>query len=169
MGTDMARADMQNRPKHVVQVPAFWIDKYPVTNAQYARFVAATSHRPPLHWKNGKIPEGTLLRPVTMVSWHDASAYAKWAGKRLPTEAEWEKAARGDSGFIFPWGNNFVTTNLNFCDKNCSQSWAMLEADDEYAYTAPVTAFPWGQSSYGLYNMSGNVAEWVDDWYQSYP
>lgn len=155
MGTDMARADMQNRPKHVVQVPAFWIDKYPVTNAQYARFVAATSHRPPLHWKNGKIPEGTLLRPVTMVSWHDASAYAKWAGKRLPTEAEWEKAARGTDGRRWPWGNRMEPDRLNTYYNVGS--------------TSDVNAYPRGASPYGVMDMAGNVNEWTSDDFGPYP
>ena len=94
MGTDSERADQQNGPEHVVDLPAYKMDKYLVTNAQYARFVAATGYRAPLDWKGGKIPKGLELHPVTMVTWADANAYAKWAGKRLPTEAEWEKAAR---------------------------------------------------------------------------
>ena len=155
MGTDLERADIQNRPQHTVKIPDFWIDKYPVTNAQYARFVAATSHRPPLHWKNGKIPEGELLRPVTMVSWHDATAYAKWAGKRLPTEAEWEKSARGTDGRRWPWGSKMEPDRLNTYYNVGS--------------TTNVNSYPNGASPYGVMDMSGNVNEWTADDFRPYP
>lgn len=163
-----------DQPVNLVYLNSYYLDQYEVSNSHYRQCVTAGACISP---KDAEFENyADYLNsptyddyPVVNVSWYQAKAYCEWRGARLPTEAEWEKAARGDSGFIFPWGNNFVTTNLNFCDKNCSQSWAMLEADDGYAYTAPVTAFPWGQSSYGLYNMSGNVAEWVDDWYQAYP
>ncbi|MEJ1958768.1 MAG: formylglycine-generating enzyme family protein [Nitrosomonadales bacterium] len=79
MGTDYERADPQDRPMHTVKLPVYWMDKYLVTNAQYARFVVATSHRPPLNWKDGKIPKGESMRPVTMITWYDAKTYATWA------------------------------------------------------------------------------------------
>ena len=88
MGTNLARSDPQNHPQHTVTVAAYRIDKYLVTNAQYAKFIAATGHRPPSDWKNGKIPQGEELRPATLVDWFDARAYAKWAGKRLPPSAD---------------------------------------------------------------------------------
>ena len=131
------------------------IDKYLVTNAQYARFVAATGHRPPLDWKNGKIPQGELLHPVTMVSWFDARSYAKWAKKRLPTEAEWEKAARGTKGLRWPWGNNMDPKRLN-------TYYSVGHATD-------VTAYPNGASPYGVMDMAGNVSQWVEDDYLPYP
>ncbi|MDO9100779.1 MAG: formylglycine-generating enzyme family protein [Candidatus Nitrotoga sp.] len=155
MGTDLERADVQNRPQHSVKLPAFWIDKYPVTNAQYAKFVVATSHRPPLNWKKGKIPQGEMLRPVTMVSWYDATAYAKWAGKRLPSEAEWEKSGRGIDGRRWPWGNKMEPERLN--------------AYYNVGSTTNVNAYPNGVSPYGVMDMAGNVNEWTADDFTPYP
>jgi iron(II)-dependent oxidoreductase len=147
MGTNMPQADPQNGPQHVVDLPAFKMDKYLVTNAQYALFVAATGYRAPLDWKDGKIPKGRKLHPVTMVTWSDARAYAKWAGKRLPTEEEWEKAARGTDGRRWPWGNKMDPTKLN--------------TYYTVGTTTPVTKYPQGASPYGLLDMAGNVNEWT--------
>lgn len=154
MGTDLKNADAPSHPQHAVELKAYRIDKYLVTNAQYARFVAATGHRVPSDWKDGKIQQGTLLHPVTMVSWYDAAAYAKWAGKRLPTEAEWEKAARGTDARRWPWGNEMDPKRLN-------TYYNMGSATD-------VTAFPNGASPYGLLDMAGNVDEWVEDDFEPY-
>jgi iron(II)-dependent oxidoreductase len=147
MGTDMERADPQNGPEHIVNLPAYKMDKYLVTNAQYARFVAATGYRAPLFWKDGKIPKGRKLHPVTMVTWADARAYAAWAHKRLPSEAEWEKAARGTDGRRWPWGNKMEPNRLN--------------TYYTVGTTTPVTAYPNGASPYGLLDMAGNVNEWT--------
>lgn len=155
MGTDRPEADDQDEPSHHVKLPAYMIDKYLVTNAQYARFVAATGHRPPLDWKNGKIPQGEVLHPVTMVSWFDARSYAAWAKKRLPTEAEWEKAARGTKGLRWPWGNTMDPKRLN-------TYYSVGHATD-------VTAYPNGASPYGVMDMAGNVSQWVQDDYLPYP
>jgi len=155
MGTSLPRADDQDRPQHTVKLPAYRIDKYVVTNAQYARFIAATGHRPPSNWKNGKIPDGQLLRPVTLVSWYDAAAYAKWAGKRLPTEAEYEKAGRGTDGRAWPWGNAMEPDRLN----------AYYNVNS----TTDVTAYANGASPYGVFGLSGNVDEWVADDFAPYP
>jgi len=149
MGTDSKSSDAQNRPLHRVSLPTYRIDKYLVTNAQYARFIAATGHRPPLDWKNGRIPEGELLYPVTLVNWYDAVAYAHWAGKRLPTEAEWEKAARGTDGRRWPWGNTMDSSRLNTYYNVGSLT--------------KVNAYPQGRSPYGVLDMAGNVSEWVND------
>ena len=149
MGTDLDRADAQDKPQHTVYLPTYYIDKYLVTNAQYARFVAATGRRPPLNWKNGLIPEGELLYPVTMVTWYDARAYAQWAHKRLPTEAEYEKAGRGSDGRRWPWGNKMEPNRLNTYYNVGSAS--------------KVGSYPSGASPYGVLDISGNVDEWMSD------
>ncbi len=149
MGTNYSRADAQDHPLHTVTLPEYRIDKYLVTNAQYARFVTATGHRPPSIWKNGRIPQGELLRPVTLVNWYDAQAYAQWAGKRLPTEAEWEKAARGTDGRRWPWGGTMDPKRLN-------TYYNVGSATDVDTYRN-------GVSPYGVFDMAGNVSEWIED------
>lgn len=148
MGTDSERADIQNQPAHKVFLKEYYIDKYLVTNAQYARFVASTKRRPPLDWENGKIPDNKLLHPVTMVSWFDAKAYCKYMGKRLPTEAEWEKAARGTEGRRWPWGEVMDPAKLNTYYNVGS--------------TTVVTRYNTGTSVYGVFDMAGNVSQWTD-------
>ncbi len=130
-------------------LPEFWIDKTPVTNAEYAQFVQATDHKPPQHWQGKTPPKGMADHPVTYVSWHDAVAYAEWAGKRLPTEEEWEKAARGTDGRVYPWGNQQPTRELcNF--------------DGNEKGTTPVGKYsPQGDSPYGCVDMAGNVWQWT--------
>jgi iron(II)-dependent oxidoreductase len=149
MGTNFERADPQDRPQHSVRLPEYRIDKYLVTNAQYARFLAETGHRPPSTWKGGRIPDGQLLYPVTLVNWYDARAYAQWAGKRLPTEAEWEKAARGTDGRRWPWGNRMDPKRLNTYYNVGSAS--------------AVDTYKDGVSPFGVFDMAGNVSEWVED------
>ncbi|MDH5300289.1 MAG: formylglycine-generating enzyme family protein [Gammaproteobacteria bacterium] len=148
MGTNNLRSDSQNRPEHVVTTKAYYIDKYPVTTAQYGLFVAATDYRPPLNWKGGRMDEAKLDHPVTLVTWFNARDYCAWAGKRMPTEAEWEKAARGDDGRRWPWGDVMDSARLN----------TYYTVGD----TSAVEKFPNGVSPYGVYDMAGNVQEWVD-------
>jgi len=140
-------------PIHRVHLAAFYIDQYPVTNLEYKKFVDATKHRTPSHWKNRQIPPGKENHPVVNVSWHDASDYCRWTGKRLPTEAEWEKAARGIDGRIYPWGNEQPdASRCNF--------------DEDISDTTPVGKYsPHGDSPYGCADMAGNMWEWVSDWY----
>ena len=130
-------------------LPEFWIDQTPVTNKHYVRFVEETNHQWPSHW-NGKKPDDNIIaHPVTNVSWYDAQAYAKWAGKRLPTEVEWEKAARGLDGRKYPWGDEPPKNEHCNFGKNIDG-------------TTPVGHYsPQGDSPYGCMDMSGNVWEWV--------
>lgn len=147
MGTNSERADKYNRPQHLVELPTYKIDKYPVTQAEYARFVVSTKHRPPLDWDNGVIPDGKTLHPVTMVTWYDARDYCQWEGKRLPTEAEWEKAARGTDGRRWPWGNRMDPQKLNTYYHVGSSTEVMSYAN--------------GVSPFGVFDMAGNVSEWT--------
>jgi len=174
MGSDYNTiGNAATRPMHVVYLDAFYIDKYEVTLGQYKQFIRATNHRLLAEWVYRYSP--TDAHPVIGVSWQDAMAYAKWAGKRLPTEAEWEKAARG--GLVqknHSWGNAPLDgTQCNFADKNLriiwdrekepEDNWADENLDDGYSYTAPVGSYP--PNEYGLYDMAGNVWEWCFDAY----
>jgi formylglycine-generating enzyme required for sulfatase activity len=159
MGTDERLPD--EGPQHIVNLKAYWIDTYEVTNAQYKKFIDATGRRSPDHFRNRTYPEGKADHPVTFVTWFDAKAYCGWAGKRLPTDAEWEKAARGTDGRMFPWGGEFDLDKAN-----TPQRWAKLGQQGD---TTPVGAFEAGKSPYGLYDMSGNVWEWTSSWYVAYP
>ena len=192
---------INERPAHKVTLPAFRIDKYEVTNAQYKEFTTATQHKVPLLWRQNaydasnevlnsfsmdvlrqvatdnfkldmdvtNMDQEALLSelakinairdtyPVTMVTWSDANDYCYWAGKRLPTEAEWEKAARGPEGFEYPWGNTWDPKKVN-----------TMSNDSETPYS-PVGSYPGDKSRYGVYDLAANVAEWVSDWYEAYP
>ena len=143
-------------PQHVEYLPEYWIDRYDVTNGDYERFVKATGHKPPKHWIEAGVLREKKDHPVTFVSWYDAEAYCTWRGKRLPSEKEWEKGARGTDGRTFPWGNLFIREYANVY---------MLGIGD----TTPVGQFEKGKSPYGLYDMAGNVFQWTQDWFRSYP
>ncbi len=155
-------------PQHTVYLDAFWIDRTEVTNAQYSKCVDAGTCRAPTACDWGDPTYGDASKadhPVVCVSWDDARTYCEWAGARLPTEAEWEKAARGTDGRLYPWGNTFDGSALNFCDRNCELFWKDTSAEDGYARTAPAGHYPAGASPYGALDMAGNVWEWVNDWY----
>jgi formylglycine-generating enzyme required for sulfatase activity len=140
-------------PQRQVFVDTFLIDAYEVNNDQYAAFIQATGYPAPSGWTNRFYPLGQAKYPVTNVTWADASSYAAWVGCRLPTEVEWEKAARGTDGRIYPWGNQLIAAN--YCGP-------------KIGHTSPVGSFPAGRSPYGAYDMAGNVMEWVADVYQPY-
>ena len=141
------------------------MDKYEVTNTQYRRFVQETGHREPKGWRGFKPWSDDDFNgddhPVVRVKWEDAKAYAEWASKRLPTEAEWEKSARGGlTGRKYPWGDWVISDYGNFSDY---ANIPRLGSRDKWKYTAPVGSFP--PNGYGLYDMAGNVSEWCADWY----
>ncbi len=149
-------SDEAEKPEQMVTVKSFYIDKYEVTNQQYYEFIRATSYKPPSHWTTGKFEEGRESYPVVNVDWNDAKKYAAWAGKRLPTEEEWEYAARGDDGRLYPWGKQFGNSNANTKESGKAES-------------TPVGSYPSGQSPFGVLDMSGNVLEWTASTYSPYP
>lgn len=144
-------------PQRVVSLPDYYIDIYPVTNMEYKAFMDATSAMPPRHWNGFEVPKEYENHPVHRISWFEADMYAKWAGKRLPSEAEWEKAARGTDGRRWPWGNEFNEENALVWDRG------------EFILTAAVDSHPNGASPFGVFEMAGNVEEWTASWYEAYP
>ena len=130
-----------------VYLPAFYIDVFPTTNKDYARFVAATDYKPPQHWENDEVPNDLADHPVVFVTWHDANAYAQWSAKGLPSSQQWEKAARGTRGDIYPWGSQRTPPKCN-CREGGKRS------------TTPVDCYASGVSPYGVYDMCGNTWDW---------
>ncbi len=166
MGSDVNRdhsAQTDEYPSHELEVTEFYIARYPVTNAQYQKFVEESGQRAPLFWKDNQVPAGKEDHPVVGVSLNDALAFCAWARQktglpvRLPTEAEWEKAARGPQANIYPWGNQWETGR-------CNSREAKLDS------TTPVDQFsPAGDSPYGVADLAGNVQEWLSSIFGPYP
>jgi formylglycine-generating enzyme required for sulfatase activity len=169
-------AFVDEQPQFRARLPGYWIDKCEVTVARYRKFCQETGREMPTApgwgWQD--------YHPVVNATWADAAAYAKWAGKRLPTEMEWEKAARGTDGRKYPWGSQWPPPagSGNFCDEAFTRKYPDIARsftelglpplsgyDDGYAETAPVGKFPGGASPYGPLDMAGNVWEWCADWY----
>ena len=137
------------KPRHKVKLATYYIDKYPVTNQAYRKFMKEAGHPEPPFWADPQFNNPT--QPVVGISWEDAMAYAEWANKRLPTEAEWEKAAKGEGGQMYPWGDEFNP--------------GLANVDYVMVQTSQVDRFPGGASPYGCLDMIGNVWEWCSDWF----
>jgi formylglycine-generating enzyme required for sulfatase activity len=178
--------DERAKPVHWVAVDSFWMDQTEVTNAMYSVFLNVRGNQVEegVSWLEpgaghrgivyGHIEEdqgvfhpeiGYDDYPVIEVSWYGAAAYCSWVGGRLPTEAEWEYAARGPEARVYPWGNNFDGTLANYCDINCAYEWRDTSSDDGYSQWISVGSYPGGASWCGVLDMAGNVWEWVYDWW----
>jgi len=153
MGSD--KGDDDEQPIHKVFLDGFYIDKFEVTNGRFAKFVEAIQSEPPWGFADKDTPLVQADRPVRWVSWMDATGYCLWAGKRLPTEAEWEKAARGPDGRIYPWGNDSPTP--------AHAVFGLKEGGAETV--SPIGNRDKGKSPYGVHDLAGNLYEWVMDWY----
>lgn len=158
MGSAVSANVLDESPSHSVTVATFQISRTPVTNVQYLDFVRATRYALPGNWMRGEFPDGQTDHPVTHVDWYDANAFARWCGARLPTETEWEKAARGMDGRTFPWGEAPPDSTLAHFAQSVKNSG-----------TCSVLEHPHGASPYGVLDMAGNIWEWVSSLYQPYP
>lgn len=147
----MGSSDHMDETPHNVVLDSYLIDQYEVSNNQYRQFMKATGHAAPAYWDDPRLNKPN--QPVVGVNWFDATAFCSWKGKRLPTEAEWERAAKGPEGDLhYPWGHKLTPELANY--------------GQNVGKTKPVDAYPEGVSGFGVYNMAGNVFEWVSDWYQ---
>jgi formylglycine-generating enzyme required for sulfatase activity len=159
MGSPDGEGDTDEHPRHQVYLDAYSIDKFELTVSRYAEFIRSAGQQAPINWYQVKTDKHSDL-PVVGVDWKDAEAYCRWAGKRLPTEAEWEKAARGTDGRTYPWGNEQPTARL----ANFERGYANNAYDERLA---PVDSYETGKSPFGLHHVAGNVWEWTADWYEA--
>ncbi|MBI1914312.1 MAG: formylglycine-generating enzyme family protein [Planctomycetes bacterium] len=177
---DWKKHALDEVPRHRQAVKQFLIYKYEVTNAQYKQFVDATRQAPPSYWKSKDYPPGKGQHPVVGVSWEDARAYCRWAGTRLPTEAEWEYAARGPApakgqpARIFPWGNEWDRSRANSASYHAGKelvsdplwhAWYKGKDPSSFPLTTAVGSFEKGVSPFGVHDMAGNAWEWCADRY----
>ena len=159
MGSPDDEGGKNEHPRHRVYLDAYSMDRFEVTFSRYAKFLQSTGRQAPRDWAQVKISKHSD-RPAVGVSWNDAETYCRWAGKWLPTEAEWEEAARGTDERAYPWGNEQPTPRLaNFV----KESTIIENVYDKFL--APVDSYERGKSPYGLHHMAGNVWEWTADWY----
>lgn len=188
MGSD--RGETAERPVHRVAVSAFTVDRFETTNAEFAAFVRATRYRTDAErsgagwhwdgkwrevrgadWRHPHGPGSSIAsrdrHPVVQVSWSDAVAYCRWRDARLPTEAEWERAARGDGSRTYPWGDEPPRNDGRHRASYGSDECCRADASDGYRFTAPVGRFALGRSPFGVDDMAGNVWEWVEDWFDA--
>lgn len=164
MGSPPGKRHNEESPQRNVYLDAFWIYKYEVTNGQFSRFVLEAEYKAEGPWKKYARP-GREDHPVICVTWNDGQAYCQWAGGRLPSEAEWEKASRGIDGRLYPWGNDWDRNKCNN-DGTDSKEYKSARAKIELRRgTTPAGLFPRGASPYGCMDMAGNVWEWCNDWY----
>ena len=170
MGIKPRAGSPRRKNRQKVHLDAFRLDRTEVTVAQYARFIRQTGYKAPFvaepwaapyNWAGGEPPPGVGDHPVTLVNWFDARAYCRWAGKQLPTEAQWEKAALGTDGRRFPWGDTWDGSACNHGKSGADN----YDASDGHETTAPVGSYPGGRSPYGLEDMFGNAWEWTADWF----
>lgn len=171
MGSDDGYRNEQ--PVRSVFLDGFAIDRYEVTNVQYRRYLVTTDEPAPPHWSEDDFPPGQSDYPVLGVSWRQAEGYCDWAGKRLPTEAEWERACRGRNGLTYPWGDGWDKTLANIKIEplpDRDEAWPLLAAGPLVgsAFPEPVGARIDGASRSGVLDLCGNAAEWVADWYDPY-
>ncbi len=159
MGSEAGGDD--EKPLHSIFLDAFHMDRHEVTTMQYARFLEATGRKPPDKWDGIRLPQ-VGDRPVVGVDWYDADAYCRLYGKRLPTEAEWEKADRGTDTRPYPWGEERPTAALALYDKSC------IFCNVYEDVLKPVGSYENGKSPYGIYDMAGSVQEWTADWYDEH-
>lgn len=194
MGSREGEGQSDEHPQHTVYLDAYWIDRSEVTNSMFSQFVNETGYQTEAektgysfvfqngdlsqvsgaNWKNpqgsGSSIDGLENHPVVHVTWYDAKSYCNWAGRQLPIEAQWEKAARGTLPVMFPWGDSNPGGNqggifANYADVNLDANWSNKTINDGYQFTAPVGSYTSGASSYGLLDMAGNVWEWTADYY----
>jgi len=164
VGTDENKGELGNKkpfyldehPQRMLSIPEYFIDRFEVTNEGYARFIQEKRRNPPKYWGGSTYKTGEALLPVVEVNWYESRDYCRWLGKRLPTEAEWEKAARGPNGNIYVWGNEFDATKGNV-------------SAGSHGSIMMIGRFSHDKSAYDVYDLNGNVMEWTADWYKPFP